>query len=247
MSLTASGESLIVIGGHKVYVASVEIEDVSASQDRRSDYTKLLSPEPLTCLAMHPTKELFATGDSKGQIRLWYCLQGGIYAGTSRERRTQTTTLHWHAHAVSSLAFTPNGAYLLSGGEEAVLVIWQMHSGKREFVPRVGAPIQSISVSDPQDASGSRAQEYLLGLSDGTLAFVKADLLKVHRTIARLKLSMYFALLLAQKGVHRIRRLRTIIKIAPPCVSLHNPNSPSSLLSPFFPANLLPPQLKAPL
>jgi NET1-associated nuclear protein 1 (U3 small nucleolar RNA-associated protein 17) len=113
-----------------------------------------------------------------------------FFAGPSGERRVQTTTLHWHAHAVSSLAFTPNGAYLLSGGEEAVLVIWQIHSGKKEFVPRVGAPIQSISVSDPQDASGSRAQEYLLGLSDGTLAFVKADLLKVHRTIARLKLGM---------------------------------------------------------
>jgi len=190
MNLTASGNFLIVVGGNKVYVARVEAEHESTSRDRRSDYTKLLSPEPFTCLAMHPTEEWFATGNSKGQIHLWYCLQNGIFAGPSREKKVQTTTLHWHAHAVSSLAFTPNGAYLLSGGEEAVLVIWQIHSGMKEFVPRVGAPIQSISVSDPQDANGSRAQEYLLGLSDGTLAFVKADLLKVHRTIARLKPGM---------------------------------------------------------
>ena len=115
---------------------------------------------------------------------------GGIFAGPSRARKVQTTTLHWHTHAVSSLAFTPNGAYLLSDGEEAVLIVWQIHSGRKEFVPRVSAAIQSISVSDPQDANGSRAQEYLLGLSDGTLAFVKADLLKVHRTITRLKLGM---------------------------------------------------------
>ena len=194
MSLTASGKFLIVIGGHKVYVARVENEHESASRDRRSDYTKFLSPEPLTCLAMHPTEEWFATGDSKGQIRLWYCLQDGVFAGPSGEKRVQTTTLHWHAHAVSSLKFTPNGAYLLSGGEEAVLVIWQIHSGKKEFVPRIGAPIQSISVSSPHDASGSRSQEYLLGLSDGTLAFVKANLLKVHRTIARLKLGTQLAL-----------------------------------------------------
>ena len=240
MSLTASGNFLIVVGGHKVYVARVETEHESTSRDRRSDYTKFLSPEPLTCLSMHPTEEWFATGDSKGQIRLWYCLQDGIFAGPSRARKVQTTTLHWHAHAVSSLAFTPNGAYLLSGGEEAVLVVWQVHSGKKEFVPRVSAPIQSISVSDPQDANGSRAQEYLLGLSDGTLAFVKADLLKVHRTIARLKLGMQIALLLTQNCVHRIPRLRPVVNIAPPCVSFHNPNPPSSLLSPFFPASLLP-------
>lgn len=240
MSLTASGDFLVVVGGHKVYVARVETEHELASRDRRGDYTKFLSPEPLTCLSMHPTEEWFATGDSKGQIRLWHCLQDGIFAGPSREKIVRTTTLHWHTHAVSSLAFTPNGAYLLSGGEEAVLVIWQIHSGRKEFVPRVGAPIQSISVSDPQGANGSRAQEYLLGLSDGTLAFVKADLLKVHRTIARLKLGMSLALLFARKRVHRIPRLRTVINIAPTCISLHNPNRPSSLLSPFFPASLLP-------
>lgn len=239
MSLTASGHFLIVIGGHKVYVARVENERESASQDRRRDYTKFLSPEPLTCLAMHPTEEWFATGDSKGQIRVWYCLQDGVFARPSEEQRVQTTTLHWHAHAVSSLTFTPNGAYLLSGGEEAVLVIWQLRSGKKEFVPRVGAPIQSISVSGPQGTSGSRSQEYLLSLSDGTLAFVNANLLKVHRTIARLKLGMQLTLLLAQRSAHWVLRLRKRIKITPACVSLHNSNSPSSILSPLFLANLL--------
>jgi NET1-associated nuclear protein 1 (U3 small nucleolar RNA-associated protein 17) len=199
MGLTASGNFLIVVGGHKVYVTRVERAHEPTSRDRRGDYTKFLSPEPLTCLTMHPTEELFATGDAKGQIRLWHCLQDGVFPRPSGEKRVQTTTLHWHAHAVSSLTFTPNGAYLLSGGEEAVLVIWQIHSGKKEFVPRVGAPIQSISVSDPQGASESRAQEYLLGLNDGTLVFVKADLLKVHRTISRLKLGMSPVLLLSQK------------------------------------------------
>lgn len=31
-------------------------------------------------------------------------------------------TLHWHAGPVNSLAFSPDGTYLLSGGREAVLV-----------------------------------------------------------------------------------------------------------------------------
>jgi len=35
------------------------------------------------------------------------------------------TTVHWHAHGVRTLAFTPDGTILLSGGDENVLVMWQ--------------------------------------------------------------------------------------------------------------------------
>jgi NET1-associated nuclear protein 1 (U3 small nucleolar RNA-associated protein 17) len=100
------------------------------------------------------------------------------------EKKTQTTTLHWHAHAVSSIAFTPNGAYLLSGGEESVLVIWQLRTGQKEFVPRVGAPINTISIS----RMGSGDEEYLLGLADATYLFVSSATLKISRSYSRIKL-----------------------------------------------------------
>jgi NET1-associated nuclear protein 1 (U3 small nucleolar RNA-associated protein 17) len=104
------------------------------------------------------------------------------------EKRAPTTTLHWHAHAVSALAFTPNGAYLLSGGEESVLVIWQIHSGKREFVPRVGAPIQSVTISRTQ----SGEEEYLLGLADASFVFISAAKLKISRSYSGIKLGECF-------------------------------------------------------
>ncbi|KAG8895691.1 hypothetical protein FRC01_012246, partial [Tulasnella sp. 417] len=74
--------------------------------------------------------------------------------------------MHWHAHEVGALAFTPNGAFLISGGVEAVMVLWNMDSGRRGNVPRVGAPIQGISTVDRPDAG----QEILLGLADGSFA-----------------------------------------------------------------------------
>ena len=44
---------------------------------------------------------------------------------------------HWHAHAVSSMAVTPEGAQLCSAGEEAVLVLWQLLSdGDSQKIPR---------------------------------------------------------------------------------------------------------------
>lgn len=32
------------------------------------------------------------------------------------------STMHWHAHAVGALCFSADGRFLLSGGQEAVLV-----------------------------------------------------------------------------------------------------------------------------
>ncbi|KAG8810619.1 hypothetical protein FRC17_002857 [Serendipita sp. 399] len=179
MGVAPSGKWLVIAGGNKIYITQVS--------NIKFGLTKFSCPDSLTCLSFHPTEDWFATGDDLGQIRLWYYLRDDLtFEKASRDKSAPTTTLHWHAHAVQALEFTPNGAYLLSGGEESVLVIWQLHSGKKEFVPRVGAPIRTISIYDTGD--GTQEQEYVLGLSDGTLAFVKSSTLKLSRTIARVKL-----------------------------------------------------------
>ncbi|KIK94037.1 hypothetical protein PAXRUDRAFT_12297 [Paxillus rubicundulus Ve08.2h10] len=178
LAVSASGDRLIAVAGHKAYVAQ--------TSNLKSGFTKFVSPEALTCLAVHPSEEYFATGDTKGVVRLWYCLESNLVKVVGVEKTSQTSTLHWHAHAVSSVAFTLNGAYLLSGGEESVLVIWQLHTGKREFVPRVGSPIKSIAVSPARVAE----EEYLLGLADASHAFVSSSTLKLSRIFARIKLGI---------------------------------------------------------
>ncbi|KDQ14448.1 hypothetical protein BOTBODRAFT_32576 [Botryobasidium botryosum FD-172 SS1] len=179
LAISPSGTYLVCTAGVKAYVALIS--------NLGQGFTKFAGPEPITCLAFHPSEDYFATGDEKGVIRLWYCLdpQQLTWDKAGVEKKAPSTTLHWHAHAVSSLAFTPNGAYLLSGGEEAVLVVWQLQSGHKEFIPRVGAPISSISICAGGD---ERQQEYLLGLADGTLTFISAGTLKISRSISRVKI-----------------------------------------------------------
>lgn len=192
LAISASGERLIAIAGHKAYVAQIS--------NLKSGFIKFVSPELLTCLAVHPFEDYFATGDAIGVVRLWYCLDPKLVKVVGVEKKSQTSTLHWHAHTVSSIAFTANGAYLLSGGEESVLVIWQVHSGKREFVPRVGSPIKNIVVSPPRAAE----EEYLLGLADASYTFVSSSTLKLTRVFARIRLGISTSYLL------EIRRLITL-------------------------------------
>ena len=48
--------------------------------------------------------------------------------------------LHWHAHAVSSLEFSDSNRFLYSGGEESVLVTWQLERGTdrpAQVLPRI--------------------------------------------------------------------------------------------------------------
>lgn len=179
LAISSSGAWLVAIAGHKVYVANMS--------NLKAGFIKYVSPEHLVSLEFHPQDEYFATGDAKGVIRLWYCLDMHVQDKkvSGIEKKAQTTMLHWHSHAVSSLTFTPNGAYLLSGGEESVLVIWQLHTGKKEFVPRLGAPVTSIAVS-PQTVS----EEYLVALADATVLFVSAANLKVTRSYSRIRLGM---------------------------------------------------------
>lgn len=150
--------------------------------------------EQMTAIAFHPSENVFATGNEKGQIRVWYNVlprpasedgEDQVMSSTINDEPT-TSTLHWHAHAVSSLAFTPNGAYLLSGGREAVLVLWQLHSGHQEYVPRLGAEIEALTVLESNVAEGGE-QQVAVRLRDGSTVFVGSQRLKVVKTIAGLR------------------------------------------------------------
>ena len=57
------------------------------------------------------------------------------------------SSYHWHTNAVLSMAAFPDGTHMVSGGEESVLVIWNLPTDTKRFLPRVGAPISFITVS----------------------------------------------------------------------------------------------------
>lgn len=74
--------------------------------------------------------------------------------------------MHWHAHAVGCLSFSEDGAYLLSGGEEAVLVAWDAATGRRTYLPRLGGPLVGLATC-PGDPA-----KYALRQADNTIRVV---------------------------------------------------------------------------
>jgi len=147
----------------------------------------------------HPS---MAMGDATGRIILLHAGEGGGGGGlggdasasgrgaaggsggpgvprTPRSSQMVTTTWHWHRDAVSCLCFGAGGAMLLSGGAEGVVVIWDVSTGNRRFLPRLGAPLLqlcAVGVGTTGDGAeggkGGGAEEG--GLSGSTFAALTA-------------------------------------------------------------------------
>jgi NET1-associated nuclear protein 1 (U3 small nucleolar RNA-associated protein 17) len=77
--------------------------------------------------------------------------------------------LHWHAHKVNSLVFIPGSPYLLSGGEEAVVVQWHLETQAKNFISRLGNSILTISLSLPA------MTYYSVQMADNTVKIVRFD------------------------------------------------------------------------
>lgn len=86
-------------------------------------------------LDYHPYEKYVAAAMSRGRIVFWHALTG----------KPVTSSVHWHSSGVRAICFSDDGAYLYSAGEEAVLVFWQLESGAKQFLPRLGAPINALT------------------------------------------------------------------------------------------------------
>ncbi|CAI5745663.1 unnamed protein product [Peronospora destructor] len=110
----------------------------------------------VTCVAVNPIERKFAIGDKTGQIFLY---DGQEQTGKST---TASAMMHWHSHAVHCIQYSNDSQFLLSGGEECVLVTWQLETGRRSYLPRLPAPVEVIA---PRKDGGV----YVVGLADNVL------------------------------------------------------------------------------
>ena len=87
---------------------------------------------PPICVAADGRGGALITGHDRGEIVVWHDLPAWVQQrqgqGASPGKKGSgakgpaTTTWHWHAHAVRALALSPDGRYLMSGGEVRLCV-----------------------------------------------------------------------------------------------------------------------------
>ena len=93
----------------------------------------------LTCIAMKSDATCICVGNNKGKIYYYYDF-------TSKSGAT-ISTRHWHANPVKYLHFTRDNTFLLSGGKEAVVVLWHQATQQHSFISKVGNHIVNLSSS----------------------------------------------------------------------------------------------------
>ena len=87
------------------------------------------------CVALHPTGEYLASGDSDRQVKLWD-------RATGREIRT----LIGHTDYVFGVAFSPDGRYLATASWKEVIV-WDTNSFEPKTFDRIAGKILWVAFS----------------------------------------------------------------------------------------------------
>lgn len=90
---------------------------------------------PIVSMAINDSGNLIALGSSVGPIQV-------IFSDADDSEKV----LKWHMGPVRALCFSDN--YLVSGGDEKVLVIWQIDNDQHQFLPRLNGKIEKISIDD---------------------------------------------------------------------------------------------------
>uniref|UniRef100_A0A182PJ88 WD repeat-containing protein 75 second beta-propeller domain-containing protein n=1 Tax=Anopheles epiroticus TaxID=199890 RepID=A0A182PJ88_9DIPT len=93
-------------------------------------------PRVIVC---HPANEIIAIGDSLGRVVL--------YRNFLEQKRPIPEIYHWHTSPIKTLAFASSGTHFYTGGQERVMVKWNIgQQEKNDVVPRLSDTILHIIV-----------------------------------------------------------------------------------------------------
>lgn len=176
--LCVSGSALVAIGPTTLAVGLVKDGDTSPGLTEwtiSSEITAFAVRKHVP-IANHKKKAIgsetrlsVALGTATGEVFVYENLL--VPETKSANPLPAPRILHWHRDAVGSVKWSRDGNYLISGGKETVLLIWQLATGKKQFLPHLGAEIEHITVS-PSGTS------YALQLADNSVVAISTSELK---------------------------------------------------------------------
>lgn len=107
------------------------------SREERVEFGTLSSHTgEVKCLAVDFNNWLLASGDDKGEIKLW-----------NLHNQKQTLPIKEHLLPVNSLAFSPDGQTLLSGSDDHTIKFWNVKTGEESNAFKFNYEIKSVVFS----------------------------------------------------------------------------------------------------
>ncbi|KAF5017114.1 hypothetical protein F66182_11003 [Fusarium sp. NRRL 66182] len=119
-------------------------------------------------------------GGARGSIYLYHdalARSQALAKSGSEKELIQAQNFHWHRKAVHALKWSRDGNYMISGGSENVLVLWQMDTGRKDFLPHLSGSVENIAVS-PNGSS------YVVHLDDNSVMVISTAEMKPTAYIA---------------------------------------------------------------
>ncbi|KAF4465129.1 hypothetical protein FALBO_8030 [Fusarium albosuccineum] len=119
-------------------------------------------------------------GGARGSIYLYHDAlarsQALAKSGSDKEP-IQAQNFHWHRKAVHALKWSRDGHYVVSGGSENAMVLWQMDTGRKDFLPHLSGSVENIVVS-------SNGSSYVVHLDDNSVMVISTSEMKPTAYIA---------------------------------------------------------------
>lgn len=152
ISVDITASTICIASGNKIRI-SIDRDNGTSHAQSQFAWREFTNPKQVTSIACHG--DIVAVGEQSGTIRIYFDITHSQKTG----HLPTGTRINWHQSPVSSLQISNNGTkiiffpitlliisglYLLSGAADDVVMISQIGTGHRQFIPRLGAEINGI-------------------------------------------------------------------------------------------------------
>ncbi|KAG7626664.1 WD40 repeat [Arabidopsis thaliana x Arabidopsis arenosa] len=173
--LSPSGEFFGVCHNCTIHIWNVASEHLMPKE------TTLHHTELITVFAFHPNQRILAAGDVTGRVLIWKDNGIGEFTSVKTEDDTEScTTFNWHSAQVTVLNFSSDGALLYSGVKAGDFVVWELGTGKKQLLPKIGSPLLYFIFSSDSTLSSVICE-------DNQIHLLKMPSMEILRTISGIK------------------------------------------------------------
>ncbi|KAH9906539.1 sporulation protein [Xylariomycetidae sp. FL2044] len=176
-----NGRKVTATTGRDIHIGTVQGPATSSLKKLDYEIYTFDCSDEITCLDLRVTERIHLsrksekeTGDEPVLDIAVGCARGPVFfyndllpqirwlkTSKSRNYSLQPRKYHWHRKAVHAVKWSRDGNYIISGGSESTLVLWQLDTQRLDFLPHLSSTIVNISVSH----SGAA---YVLHLDDNS-------------------------------------------------------------------------------